>query len=101
MSVFLDNSHFINHLRRSCPFLCKIQAKCSALWGNDGQATRTELENLANGISNNGGKPLPQEIAAAQMLLTNADVMKKLDGKNDGFSTADMAALTNDSAAGE
>ncbi|MEC5218587.1 hypothetical protein RCH09_003561, partial [Actimicrobium sp. GrIS 1.19] len=27
MSVFLDNLHFINHLRHSCPFLCKIQAK--------------------------------------------------------------------------
>jgi len=25
MTVFLDNSHFINNLRHSCPFLCKIQ----------------------------------------------------------------------------
>ena len=25
--MFLDNSHSINHLRHSCPFLCKIQAK--------------------------------------------------------------------------
>ena len=25
--MFLDNSHFINHLRHSCPFLCKIQAR--------------------------------------------------------------------------
>ncbi len=24
---FRDNSHFINHLRHSCPFLCKIRAR--------------------------------------------------------------------------
>ena len=27
MTVFLDNSHLINHLWHSCPFLCNIQAK--------------------------------------------------------------------------
>ena len=27
---FRDNSHFINHLRHSCPFLCKIQARSLA-----------------------------------------------------------------------
>ncbi|MBI3284810.1 MAG: hypothetical protein HYZ65_08180 [Burkholderiales bacterium] len=26
-NAFLDNSHSINHLRRSLPFLCKIQVK--------------------------------------------------------------------------
>lgn len=29
MTVFLDNSHLINHLRHSCLFLCKIQARPS------------------------------------------------------------------------
>jgi hypothetical protein len=54
-NAFLDNSHSINHLRQSLPFLCNIQAseEVEVVSGGDAAATRQPGQNSWGEYSSN------------------------------------------------